>query len=436
MIKTNLNDELDQSPRLWDRSLHDDEEESIADFFESILDNARKTSTKSKFVPVLTEDGLQKVVSTLAPTFEDKGRYSQSSLNEVLNWLHIENLDILDGLSLNRRIMIEGGPGTGKTTLAKAYIKKHKGLKGLYLCHNILLAKRIECDLVEEDLYNCEVYTYGKFLFSLGVEEDKIMKISSPLLREFFSHASHNTYDYIIIDEAQDIIDKGIEVIIDEFTSNLGNGLETGSYLVFYDIEQGFNSNYRRLEKIVDDLLKYAVHFKLNENKRIITNRKLVEIANTILQLDSEESYHDFVKKISEKDISYLTIQLTDSNKTLSKAFREAVKNSEDHDRTIVLAHSNFRHLPSPEDNTMTLYDSLSCKPGIHILDENDIANPDHSTNPFTTILKYKGLETNKVILVLPYNVIAGDIKNFLYEIYVGFTRAMMELHVIIFNKK
>ena len=76
----------------------------------------------------------------------------------------------------------------------------------------------------------------------------------------------------------------------------------------------------------------------------------------------------------------------------------------------------------------------LSCKPWVHILTEDDIITPDLSTIRFTSILKYKGLETNKVILVIPYNLIAGDLLNFLFEIYVGFTRAMMELEVIIFK--
>ena len=68
------------------------------------------------------------------------------------------------------------------------------------------------------------------------------------------------------------------------------------------------------------------------------------------------------------------------------------------------------------------------------ILDEKDIANPDKSSIPFTSILKYKGLETNKVILVIPATCGSIDLNNFLFEIYVGFTRAMMELQLIIYS--
>ena len=431
MSITNENEYIDQSFWLWDKQMHDDENWSFADFCENILDEVRNNSSRSKFMPILTEEELDKIVQVLSPTLFDRSRYTQSTLAEVLNWLHIQNLDILEGLSKNRRLFIEGGPGTGKTTMAKAFIKKNKGLKGLYLCQNVLLHAKVREELVKEDLYNCDVYTFGRFLkfINCNAGNDEISTVQK--LKEFFSSSKHELYDYVIIDEAQDIADQGINIIIDNLTSISCNGMSTGNYLIFYDIEQGYNSNSRHIEDFVSGNLSFAAHYKLNDNKRVITNKRIVDIANHLLTLENNSEYRNYLYELSNDTTQYLHMTFVENKRELSRSFKSAVKESEDITNTVVLVHSAFKHI---QDGSDTIYDILSDKAGIHILDEKDIITPDHSSIPFTSILKYKGLETHKVILVIPESHTIGEFKNFLFEVYVGMTRAMMELQLIIYK--
>ena len=433
MNKTNENESIDQSFWLWDKQLHDNKDNSFADFCESILDYARENSSRSRFVPVLTEKELDEVVQVLSPTLIDKSRYAQSTLSEVLNWLHIQNLDILESLERNKRILIEGGPGTGKTTMAKAFIKKHKGLKGLYLCQNILLYAKIREELVQADLYNCDVYTLNRYLGIISQNVDSMYVWTPKQVKDIMQKTNHKLYDYVIIDEAQDIADKGIDILIDNLTSISGDGLSTGNYLIFYDLEQGYNSNSRHIDNFVSSYLPFSAHYKLNENKRVITNRKIVSLANKLLLQETKDAYTDFIKGLGEESIPYLRTTFVNCNKDLFRAFKSAVKQSDDIERTVVLVHSAFKRVMYQGDS---IYDLLSDKPGVHMLDEDNVVNPDKSSIPFTSILKYKGLETNKVILVIPASCASVDLNNFLFEIYVGFTRAMMELQIIIYSER
>ena len=151
------NSQANLSKKLWNK-INQDSEGSFADFCLGVIRTEKRSNR------ILSEADLIEVVNTLAPSIEDKYKYSLTSLREVLDWLHIDNLSVLEGLRKNPRILIEGGPGTGKTTMAKAYIKRHNGLSGLYLCWTGLLASKMRLDLDKERLDSCAVKTFNSFI--------------------------------------------------------------------------------------------------------------------------------------------------------------------------------------------------------------------------------------------------------------------------------
>lgn len=177
--------------------------------------------------------------------------------------------------------------------------------------------------------------------------------------------------------------------------------------------------------------LSFSAHYRLNENKRVITNKQIVSVANHILTLKTNSEYKKYLHELSNDMTQYLHMVFVANKKELSRSFKSAVKQSEDITNTVVLVHSAFKHIKYESD---TIYDLLSDKVGIHNLDEKDIITPNRSSIPFTSILKYKGLETHKVILIIPELCNIGEIENFLFEVYIGMTRAMMELQIIIYT--
>lgn len=315
LSKTNLHSQLDLGYRLWNKE-DQSGEYSFADFCIDVLSESIANSSKRHFIHDLSASELRKEIEYLCPNLCDKGFYTQSSLAEVLGWLHLQNLEVLEGLSQNKRLLVEGGPGTGKTTMAKAYIKKNQNRKGLYLCWNRFLAKRIEHELNQADLTHCSVMTYGRLLKKLGIDFNCIDKA------QIISALKTNTdiYDYVIVDEAQDIADKGIDVVLDNINSATGNGIATGNYLVFYDVEQGYNSNSRKIDELMMDQMHFATHYKLNENKRIRTNQNFVKYANDLLKLGESApcSFEKYMHSLSCSEIEHLSIIETDLKKNLS----------------------------------------------------------------------------------------------------------------------
>jgi hypothetical protein len=101
---------------------------------------------------------------------------------------------------------------------------------------------------------------------------------------------------------------------------------------------------------------------------------------------------------------------------------------------TTLLVHSDLKYKEDEDDDSV--YDIIAEMDSLLIpLSEKTIERKSKESLAFTTILKYKGLEDNNIILVIPYSKIKSSWDNFLFEIYVGMTRAIMNLDIIILKE-
>lgn len=425
------------SHKLWNKLKHDSDI-SFADF---CLEVIRKEKRSNR---IMTETELHDVVNMLAPSIEDRYKYSLTSLREVLDWLHIDNLNILEGLRKNCRILIEGGPGTGKTTMAKAYIKRHSGLKGIYLCWTGLLASKVRLDLEKERLSSCTVKTFNNYIKEITEPE---FNIEERFSKDDFRKDLHKAlrkdkrldYDYIIVDEAQDVVDKGVDILLDELLDSGHNGLKRGRFLVFYDLEQGYNSINRNLDEIINRMAEHAACYILDENKRVPTNKLIVEYANRVLSVEHNQvSFESYLKVLESENIPGLTISIYKTVRDVKKAIKEHAQlfaqYCGDMSSTTLLIHSDLKYKRDEDDDSV--FDTIAEMDSVLApLSEKTIERKSKELLAFTTILKYKGLEDNNIIIVLPYLKIKSSWDNFLFEIYVGMTRAIMNLDIIVFKE-
>lgn len=427
MDKTSENEEMNQSWRLWSSIQQEDETCSFADFCDRVIDEDKRR--KNIYRPDLSTEAVVDAIKNLTFNFSAKA-YSNASLESIIEWLQVENLRLFESLRKNQRLVIEGGPGTGKTTLAKAFVKRFGDLRGLYVCWNKLLESKIQYVLRKEGLNQCEVAQFASWLMhvqqQLGRQELSLQDINSgciekvnTVLKLFREFDIFQPYNYIIIDEAQDIMDKGAICLLQN-CSFCDNGLESGSYMVFYDTEQGYNSKSRQIEGFAKQISKHSAHFILDENKRVPNNKKILECARLVFENDNALSS---IEEILRQHGNALVVEKYRGAKSLLRCINELQGKYENNIKDcVILAHSSTQKTDFGE----SLYDRIATSIGVTELNESNV-NFNLKGIPFTSILRFKGLESNHVILVLNSRTYIDS-----YELYIGMTRAIDALKIII----
>lgn len=433
---TTRTEDLDQGYKLWTIDNHSSASDSFADFCLSVLDYDKQGLRRP--IPDLTENQLDKLIARLAPTIFSSSNYTESSVKEILDWLKISNLDTLTSLSKNNRIFIEGGPGTGKTTIAKGYIKLFSQQKGLYLCWNKLLQSRIQYLLKEEGLTSCDVMQFGSFLMRLTGgkisyadiegDSDKLVEKVRRYFKECTPDLSFTGYNYIIVDEIHDILDKGIIEIIDNLSTTTKNGLSNGRYLVFFDNEQGYNSEARELESLAAFVSEHSAIYCLLNNKRVRTNLEIVQVAERVKDLPSYAELVPVLNEIEQKTDYPISIRSFQNPKNMLKYIKqrsEELHEKKDCSNYTLLAHSSLKHVVGI--GKKDIYQIISELRYVSELTPENINTEWNENLQFTSILSYKGLENHHIILALKQE---DYLKCF--ELYIGMTRTIVSLELLI----
>lgn len=309
------------------------------------IKNASKNLLKGNnaLIPPTAED-IEKIKEVLnGPEFEYKLSKKDyiNSINIAINDLTEEQFAIFRGLLKNKRCLINGRAGTGKTVISEFLFKEfmiNQKQRVLYLSYNSLISLRVKADLRDDVIINA--FPINAFLEDAVTKVDPLFDFNTlpqnekmdtlvKMVTKIFKENKIKKFDCLILDEAQDISLN--DDIIALFDSIIKGGIKDGRIYLFYDENQTVYKENKKIyqsELFLDDWYRYSF-FDLIRNCRngagiknaideIFINKTIdKDIENEDVkyyQIDNDEKYApkiiNEIEKLIKDGISYSQITI------------------------------------------------------------------------------------------------------------------------------
>ena len=338
--------------------------------------------------------------------------------------LTVSQLNLINAIKENKRIIIHGSAGTGKTIVAKQMALNlfDQGLSVLFLCYNRLLSNKIResLNIRKVDKSQFQVSTYHSLARDIITEYDEswwnksnskaedFWTLEVPLkLDDVLESNDVSKYDAIIIDEGQDFKEFWYETI---FKLSIPDACR----YIFLDSMQNIFGHYSEVPK-ENDYFNYRLTDNLRNTKSIV--RFINQTTESEVQVSSNSPEGPEVIQVDCKN----KVELI---KSLKNVIQDLVINQNILTSQILIL-INGAKFESPISDVKKL-DKYALKS----LDRR--ARFEKATIHYTNISTFKGLEQDVLIIL---DDISTSISNYRQLIYTQASRAKHCLFVLRLNQ-
>lgn len=361
-----------------------------------------------------TLNDCQKLLKLIRGDFD----FDYKPLNKILNQEVLidqfteEQFNTLSIMSYNPRCVVQGAAGTGKTILAIEQFRRLniEGKRVAFFCFNVNLGLFIKTKFAET-LNNSEINNFHSFLQG-GLKN----VISEPDFdNNYFSltlpfnfildneYAEDNKFDYLIIDEAQDLI---TDEYIDVFNAILKGGLSDGKWTFYGDFNN--QSIYANNKEIILDILRTKSFF-VNVPELTINCRNTQKISFQNKLFTGIKLPSNFDTQIEGEKIKIEFINEEDAVIYIEKEINNLYKSGVSLNKISILSFKNINK--SILSNNSSIVEFI--KNGL----------------TFDTVHSYKGLENSIIFLI---DFLDPTLPDSLQLNYIALSRAKFKLYLLI----
>ena len=384
----------------WDRQILADARDTrkFERWLESMVRYWRQKDFRSRQPET---EAIKTLKSYLRPEFETAMplHVQAERVSEEIAQLTEDQMNMLDVVDANPRVMCSGGAGTGKTFLAMELANRWTSD-----CSNVLLA--------------CYSPWLKRFLESRFTVPGLILSLASGIATAA-RRSDIEEFDALIVDEGQDLLNWNS---LEQIDNHLKGGLENGRWCFFHDVNNQAGL-FGSIDQEALGVLESYQPARIPLRKNCRNTRLIIEKVQSMLGADMG------IKGVGEgPDVRQ---QVVDSKQASALAIEKEIRAIIDKGGLSFGELTILSPLPFPESSVSLISDEFLCQ--VVVLDEFSFRSFPPNKISFTEIYSFKGLENEAVMVVdLPFPTKS---KNTSPQYYVAMSRARAVMSLIFMKK-